>query len=131
MGFCLCQISASAEAIDHYLAVLEGGMSNAAVHNNLGYCYSNLHKYDEAKKHFDEALRLDDRLRTAYFNRSQLDCKLVARSSTSSRLCCRFRGGKIFAEALELGRRWPTSTIAPRNICNWLAERSDVERGSF
>ncbi|MCJ7538108.1 MAG: tetratricopeptide repeat protein, partial [Desulfobacterales bacterium] len=59
LGIALVGAKRAAEAIPHYLTVLQKQPNQARVHNNLGNALLSLGKSSQAEQHYSEALRLN------------------------------------------------------------------------
>ena len=70
-GYCLAQIGHYESAKSAYAAALEHG-ERADLHNNIGYCCAQLHETAEAELHFEQAIRLEAHLQSAFHNRANL-----------------------------------------------------------
>jgi serine/threonine protein kinase len=85
MAYCLSQSGNHDRAILHYQQALQLDFGTAEVFNNLGYSYLQSRPFlgannilDEAQCWLDKAIKLNDRLGVAFYNRAILDIKRTA-----------------------------------------------------
>lgn len=101
--------------IEPYETAIKKGVKTAAICNNLGYCYLKRNKKNDheiAKSYLDEAIRLDDRLQAAYYNRSLLD---LARVSSQGKFP--EQGLADIRKAIQLGPIQPDLYLQGANLC--------------
>jgi serine/threonine protein kinase/Flp pilus assembly protein TadD len=106
MGYCASLHGNHEKAILHYHQAIELPFSSAEVFNNLGYGYLNRRpelradiNLDEAQHWLDEAIKLNDRLQAAYYNRAILD--IQRRAANTQRIP--EQGLRDIHKAIELG----------------------------
>ena len=74
-------------AVAHYKVALECGFSPAAVHNNIGYCYLFLRRWDLAEHSLQTAIQTDNQFLAAYYNLAIVNRNKAAREKILPNPC--------------------------------------------
>ncbi len=69
-AYCLALEGQYRDGVNYSSKAIDAGFATAAVYNNLGYCHLREGRVEQAMLAFDEALRQDESLRPALYNRA-------------------------------------------------------------
>ena len=80
VGYCHSLLDSHGPSIWNYEKAIENGFAPAAVLNNLGYGYGQVHREADASHYLDQAIDLDPRLQAAYYNRAMIQFRRAIRA---------------------------------------------------
>jgi serine/threonine protein kinase len=104
IGYCLSRLSAYPDALLAFDAAESGGYRTAILYNNRAYIHCMRNQLEAASKDLVEAIRLNEKLAPAYYNRASLAYQRWMQDGNTAAVTA---GRDDATKAIELGLRSP------------------------